>query len=96
MPCHWRATPTEHSIPSGAEGMSVRITGCSWKQGNLPSLADDILIKFSSLRSAPDSFSGQGFILGRSCSRLPTQSTAAGRPQPPAKKGLELHGSQEA
>lgn len=62
MPCHWRAASTEHSIPSGAEGMSVRIPGCSWKRGSLPSLADDILIKFSSLRSAPNRFSGQGFI----------------------------------
>lgn len=96
MPCHWRATSTEHSIPSGAEGTSVRIPGCSWKQGSLPSLADDILIKFSSLRSAPNRFSGQGFILGHSCTCLPTQGRAAGRPQPPAKKGLELTRSQEA
>lgn len=53
VPCHWQATPSKHLMPKwcwGHVGVLTRQSesqGLCWRQGSFPSLAGDILIKFS-------------------------------------------------
>lgn len=53
VPYHWQATPSKHLMPKwcwGHVGILTRQSesqGLCWRQGSFPSLAGDILIKFS-------------------------------------------------